>query len=362
MIGLVDYDFYSSTSTTKLIPNIEIMKLATYYRNEKNIFCRLIGLDETELTSYDKIYFFSESEKPIIIPDAFKKTDNILFGGTAFTNNYIPFEDSIIDYTIPRPAIYKEILKQKFNDGIKSKIISHTLDDSYYRMYAGENKLPITPIRLRKRVFIFDKKFFQPDWKNIINNIVERKPSTIFTIHPIRCKTLTEYFSIRSIEKISRANEIVLELDIPLTEVYYMLKHYKNKFLADISETSNVFITLGGDFKYSKQYFDNFIYKMNLLFSFWSNNIIIKIKYDEPHLGFADPLTNLSKLVETWAYGSSKKEKSLTERTLISSTGKPSAARQEKDLLLEKYPNIKDLFNQTYTTLLNKGAWKYDFI
>ena len=111
MIGLVDYDFYSSTSTTRLIPNIEIMKLATYYRNEKNIFCRLIGLDETELTGYDKIYFFSESEKPINIPDAFKKAKNVIFGGTTFTNNYIPFEDQIIDYTIPRPIIYKEILK-----------------------------------------------------------------------------------------------------------------------------------------------------------------------------------------------------------------------------------------------------------
>ena len=50
---------------------------------------------------------------------------------------------------------------------------------------------------------------------------------------------------------------------------------------------------------------------MNLLFSFWSNNIAIKIKYDEPHLGFVDPIINLSKLVETWTSGSSKKDKSL---------------------------------------------------
>ena len=29
MIGLVDYDLYSSASTTQLIPNLEIMKLAS---------------------------------------------------------------------------------------------------------------------------------------------------------------------------------------------------------------------------------------------------------------------------------------------------------------------------------------------
>ena len=27
-----------------------------------------------------------------------------------------------------------------------------------------------------------------------------------------------------------RANEMILDLDIPIDEVYYMLKHYKNRF------------------------------------------------------------------------------------------------------------------------------------
>jgi hypothetical protein len=69
MIGLVDYDFQSAPIIHMHPPNIEIMKLATYYRTEENLFCRIIGLEETELTNYDKIYFFSESEKPIIIPE-----------------------------------------------------------------------------------------------------------------------------------------------------------------------------------------------------------------------------------------------------------------------------------------------------
>ena len=77
-----------------------------------------------------------------------------------------------------------------------------------------------------------------------------------------------------------RANEMILDLDIPIDEVYYMLKHYKNRFLADIAESSNVFITLGGNYRYSKQYLEDFIYKMNILFSFCSCNIPLKIKYE----------------------------------------------------------------------------------
>lgn len=86
MIGLVDYDFQTNTALTLTPPNLEIMKLATYYKTEKNIFCRLMSLDETELTSYDTIYFFSEQSIPPEIPDAFKRSDNVVFGGTAFTN------------------------------------------------------------------------------------------------------------------------------------------------------------------------------------------------------------------------------------------------------------------------------------
>lgn len=62
MIGLVDIDLQTSTATNLCPPNIEIMKLATYYKTEENLFCRLINLDETELTSYDKIYIFSEAD------------------------------------------------------------------------------------------------------------------------------------------------------------------------------------------------------------------------------------------------------------------------------------------------------------
>lgn len=102
------------------------MKLATYYKVEENKFCRLISLDEQNLDPYEKIYIFSESVRPPQVPEAFKRATNVIYGGSAFTNNkYIPFENSIIDFTIPRTAIYKEFLKEKYDggDGIKTKVI-----------------------------------------------------------------------------------------------------------------------------------------------------------------------------------------------------------------------------------------------
>lgn len=48
------------------------MKLAEYYKHEENMFCRIIGLEETEFGGYDKIYVFSENDNYITVPDAFK--------------------------------------------------------------------------------------------------------------------------------------------------------------------------------------------------------------------------------------------------------------------------------------------------
>ena len=118
MSGLVDYDLWENSSTRLYVPNLEIMKLATYYKLEKRHFCRLISPEETELVGYDKIYFFSEQSE-CQVPEAFKRFENIEYGGLAFTRGkYKPFENEIIDYTLPKTFIYKDFLQTKYADGI----------------------------------------------------------------------------------------------------------------------------------------------------------------------------------------------------------------------------------------------------
>ena len=358
MIGLVDYDLFKTQSDTLIPPNIEIMKLATYYRNEENTFCRLINLDEEELSSYSKIYFFSESEIFPEIPPAFKKANNIIFGGTAFTYSYEPFDNSIIDFTLPKLEVYKEFLKQKYQDGIKTKIINHILDDTYYRNYAGKERLPLPPVIPNKRVFLYDKDFFYPDWEDTINEITARRPSSIFRIHPIVCNKLSDYFKLRSQQKISRTSSIILELEIPLNEVNYMLKKYSNLFLADITKNSNIFLSLGNTFRTNFNYYKDYIYKLNLLYSFWSYEIPIKIKYIQPQIGSKDPIVHLSKLTESWACGKTKLTRTLAERTTPKSKKNIPIELSEKNLLLKFYPEAEDLFNQTFTDIHNRRYWR----
>jgi len=346
-----------------MIPNLEIMKLATYYRQEENTFCRLIDLNETELGAYDKIYFFSEINREINVPDAFRAAENVAYGGSAFTKGkYQPFENEIIDYTIAKPFVYKEILKQRFQAGAKIKAINHVLDDSYYRMRANDNKLPIPPIIAKKRVYLFDRDIFYDDWQDVLQNIVKRNPSMIVPIHPVYCRTLADYFTIRNFNRFSRASTFILDINIPLTDVAFMLKKYKNKFLADVTKTSTVYLELGGTCKTSYDYYKDLVYKINLLYSFWSSDIPIKTKfvYSEDN---TNPIQDLEKEIVKWINGDNFFDKYTTMDERLEGRGKISNKknaylRDQRDIVLKYFPNASGLFKQSYANLRERKVWR----
>ena len=358
MIGVVDLDLQLSDSTKLHPPNLEIMKVATYYRVEEQQFCRLIDLNETNLDSYDKIYVYSELNSMNEVPQQFLGAPNVQFGGAGLTNGvYIPFENQIIDYTIPRKAVYKEFLKQKTQDGIKTSVINHLLDDSYYRCYAGENYLPLPPMLKNKKIYLFDTTFFYPNWRQTIEKIRARMPSSIFCIHPIVCDSLEQYKELRQETIVSRMNNIILNFQEPLSEIPYLIKEYRNFLLGDIIHSSNVFLALGGTFPTNHKYFKDFIYKMNILYYFWSQSIPVKLWYSRPQVGAKDALSALSQFIVTWARYYNKP---ITIDEKISKKLKKNAAPlvEAKKLLLKFHPTAKDLFTQTYADLSNRRYWR----
>ena len=337
------------------------MKLATYYTREENKFCRLINLDETDLTKYEKVYVFSESKEFIQVPDAFKQATNVQYGGTAFTSGiYVPFENKLIDYTLARTNIYANFLKEKYQAGLKEIEVTRLLDNSYYRWHAGEEILPLPAIKKRHRIYIYDKDFFLPGWRNIVNRIMERNPSSINFIHPAHYKHISDFLEVRENGLIAKGNDAYLDLDIPLKETSILMKHYKNRLLAVIVPSSQVYLPLGGSFHYQSDYFKDIIYKLNLLYVFWSCNIPLKIKYEEPALGCYNPISDLSKLISTWTQGDTCSYKTIVDR--IPKDKRMTDIRPEREqleIILKKYPSQKNLFYSTKETVKQGGFWKY---
>ncbi len=363
MIGLVDLQLQSWDKPQLCPPNLEIMKLASYYQREENKFCRLINLDETELTNYEKIYIFSESKNFVTVPEAFKRASNIIYGGTAFTNGkYIPFENKLIDYTLAHPRIYANFLKEKRQAGLADIEISRLLDNSYYRWRAGNETLPIPAILKRHRIYIYDIDFFQEGWRELINKIIARKPSSINFIHPAHYKKISDFLEVRENALIAKGNDAFLDLNIPLNETNILMKHYKNRLLAVINKNSQVYLSLGGSFHYQSDYLKDIIYKLNLLYVFWSCNIPIKIKYEEPSFGCYNPISDISKLIATWTQGETTSYKCITDR--IPKDKKMTEIRPEREqlrIILDRYPSSETLFRQTTETVRKGGLWKYGY-
>ena len=162
---------------------------------------------------------------------------------------------------------------------------------------------------------------------------------------------------------IARSNDAYLDLNIPLKETPILMKHYKNRLLAVINQHSQVYLGLGGSFHYQSDYVKNIVYKLNLLYVFWSNGIPLKFKYEEPALGCFDSMAELSKLMTTWTQGETCNYKSIIDR--IPKDKRLTEIRPEREqlkIILDRYPNSETLFRQTLDTVKKGGFWKYGYL
>ena len=97
---------------------------------------------------------------------------------------------------------------------------------------------------------------------------------------------------------------------------------------------------------------------MNLLYSFWSKSIPIKITYIEPLIGTTDPIADLSKFVMTWTKNIMM-EKTINQRIIYKDKKRnPTLEYQQEQIILKFYPAAKDLFDQNYKSISERGAWR----
>lgn len=117
-IGLMDGDF----STYILVPfNLEIMKLAAYYKRKREI----VTLSKDFAPNYYTKFIYRKDYYDQIYPKGLMTTNNVEYGGLAFSNNiYVPLPREI-EVMKPDTSIYARMEKEFLKAGPRSS--AHTI-------------------------------------------------------------------------------------------------------------------------------------------------------------------------------------------------------------------------------------------
>lgn len=84
----------------------------------------------------------------------------------------------------------------------------------------------------------------------------------------------------------------------------------------------------------------------------------MKLKFISPYVGINNPLFHLSTVAEVWSIRNTNKDKTLNDRISYKNPKKKSVEQLERDLLLKTHAYAKDLFDQNYNDLNQRGYWR----
>lgn len=130
MIGLLDYDALANQKIR--YPNLELMKMATYLRRNRQSYRLVVDLDDLDI--YSEIYLF-QNDSNLDYPTFILKRKNVKWFGLAFTDNVYYEMDREIEICEPNIGIYKLLFKKfLLEDKMTTEQIGYLLNASYVRL------------------------------------------------------------------------------------------------------------------------------------------------------------------------------------------------------------------------------------
>ena len=260
---------------------------------------------------------------------------------------------------IPDVTLYNDFVQERVvNKLTTTNRALQFLDSIYYKSYDQKGKkLPLPPAAKRKRFYVYDVDFLSvPNCWDILEEIAERLPSSIYMVHPILCKTIKQFLLLREdYEKVSRNNKIILDYFVPLHHLEVYFGKYKLKLLGEITKTANVNIYLGKNYSndtYNEVfYLRNIFYCLNLIFSYYSRNIPIKTELYYS-LSETNPYEDVYTAIRLWANSDDY------DMTLAQSFG-TKKLKERMEELIEKNPAFAVFFDKTKNDLITtRGIWR----
>ena len=95
---------------------------------------------------------------------------------------------------------------------------------------------------------------------------------------------------------------------------------------------------------------------MNLLYSFWANEIPLRIYFTEPKIGIKNPLYDLEKTIANWTILHTTKH--TEDRTLMPRIQRNRTLAEQCNIVISMYPSAKTLFEQSYNELVKRRYWR----
>lgn len=352
MIGIIDYDFLTAKKGAPL-PSLLAMKFSSHLKSTEKEQIRLLdNLDQAAACS--RVIFTSEKQLDDIEKTAFL-LDNCEYYGEFLTDE-VP---RIVEHMPPDTTLYNETMQERIaKRSIGTSAALAFLDSIYYQAY-GKNgeKLPLPPSDTRKRFYLYDTDFLShEDCWDIIEEILDRQPSSIYFTKPIQCHTIKQFLLLREeYEKISRANKIILDYFVPIHHFEVYFGKYKLKLLGEITKNADVNIYLGKNYNNNAYnevfYIKNLYYCLNLIFNYYSRNIPIKAEiYSQPNE--INPFLFFYKLIRAWT---NNKDYDVTLRDAINSNQQHNKLNE----LLEKHSIFNVFLDKSKNDLIKaRGVWR----
>ena len=186
MIGLLDYDALQQKKIR--YPNLELMKMATYLRRNRQSVQIIVDLENLEF--YSEIYLFQDDDS-LPYPSSILRRRNVKWFGLAFSSGVHKPLDNEIEDCEPSISIYKLLFKDFImKDQIKMEQVGYLLNASYVRLNRSLNKKYLKSIKKHRRVFVYDTEVFIGDWRKNADAILKRGAVGFNFIHP---QHITDY-------------------------------------------------------------------------------------------------------------------------------------------------------------------------
>lgn len=338
MIGLYDADLFFDN---KVLPNLEVMKLAAYYTQKHREVCRLLTPLDKDLSAYDAI--FCCSEKSNSIPKSFQETGkNITYVGPPLCGGeYIPFDNEEIDFWKPKLSIYKNFLRERRKITLPDDVIKGFLTKTYHRMYAGDKEIPPPQNSYAHKQFvIYDIDNTYKDWQRIISDVEkgEKKPASIVFRHPLKCKSEDDVQFVLHSAFIKKETLILLDFDANTIQDKKALIETNRPLFISI-DTSNCY-SANDEVEVMRKT----LYK---LYSFWAQGIPLKLYYGDEGVYNGDTYEVVFEALSRWT---------ATSKHHLTFTKKKQSNGEEnyKDKLQEiiwNYAGMGELFNHSFQGL-----------